>query len=288
MNDLVRIIRISEKDLSSPEVLLNREWLVTNGLGGYASGTVAGINTRRYHGLLIAALPTPLGRMLMFNQLAETLIAPDGSRTRLNGEERISCSLQMHGNCFLSEFRLENGLPVWLYKLNDVIVEKRLFMRYMQNTVQISWKLLSSSAPVILEFHPTLHFRSHSEPVDAPLNSPYTITIAPGHYELSAGQNMPVLRMLFEGPEVTFTISRIKYEKFVYRQEESQGYPAIGALWGPGYFQVEMKAGQEITLVASTDTLETVRAFTPKRLFKQRLNVVRYCSELAIRRSARG
>src|SRR5438128_1476181 len=72
-----------------PDVLLTREWLVANGLGGYASGTVAGVVSRRYHGLLIAALPAPLGRMLMLNHLSELLRLPDRSIVFLGGEERV-------------------------------------------------------------------------------------------------------------------------------------------------------------------------------------------------------
>ena len=71
----------------SREILLDREWLVTNGLGGYASGTISGAVTRRYHGLLIAALPAPLGRVVMLNHLAEYLRLPDGRVVQFGGEE---------------------------------------------------------------------------------------------------------------------------------------------------------------------------------------------------------
>ena len=66
--------------------LLDREWLVTNGLGGYSSGTLAGVCTRRYHGLLVAALPAPLGRMMMFNHMIEQIRLPDGSVVSLAGD----------------------------------------------------------------------------------------------------------------------------------------------------------------------------------------------------------
>src|SRR5438874_7667136 len=90
---------------TSREVLLHREWLVTNGLGGYASGTVAGAITRRYHGLLIAALPAPLGRFVLFNHLSERLRFGEGENyvVTLGSED---CS---------SEVRLEAGLPGWIY-----------------------------------------------------------------------------------------------------------------------------------------------------------------------------
>src|SRR4051812_9109489 len=78
----------SHAEGKDPQILLGREWLVTNGLGGYSSGTVSGACTRRYHGLLIAAHPAPLGRMMMLNHLSEEIRNPDGSSAGLSGEER--------------------------------------------------------------------------------------------------------------------------------------------------------------------------------------------------------
>src|SRR6516165_3965003 len=94
---------------SETEALLTREWLVTNALGGYASGTIAGVASRRYHGLLIAALPAPLGRMVMLNHLSELVRLSDGTTGLLGGEERIG-ALDVPGAAYLSEFRLELGL----------------------------------------------------------------------------------------------------------------------------------------------------------------------------------
>src|SRR5260221_5876574 len=95
--------------------LLEREWLVTNGLGGYASGTICGAATRRYHGLLIAAHTAPLGRLMMFNHLLEYLRLPSFRTVQFGGEERVGGRLEMHGPERLAEFRLDAGLPVWCY-----------------------------------------------------------------------------------------------------------------------------------------------------------------------------
>ena len=92
---------------------LNEEWLVTNGLGGYASGTVGGAITRRYHGLLVAALPNPLGRMMMLNGLSERLRLPD-RRVVYTGAEELA-SVPPESTLQASEFRVEAGLPVGRY-----------------------------------------------------------------------------------------------------------------------------------------------------------------------------
>src|SRR5438309_8790077 len=119
----------------SRELLLNREWLVTNGLGGYASGTISGAVTRRYHGLLIAALPAPLGRVVMWNHISEFLRFGPDDIVSLGGEERAGGQLNLHGAEFLREFRLEDGLPVWSYHVRDLLLEKRVLLPHLQNTV---------------------------------------------------------------------------------------------------------------------------------------------------------
>ena len=111
------------------ELLLTREWLVTNGLGGYASGTIAGVASRRYHSLLIAALPAPLGRRVMLNHLSELLRLADGTTILFGGEERAGGVLELHGADHLTEFRLEMGLPVWRYEVGGVVFEKSVLFR---------------------------------------------------------------------------------------------------------------------------------------------------------------
>ena len=100
-----------------------REWLVTNGLGGYASGTVSGIITRRFHGVLVAALPAPHGRTMMLNYLAEMLVFADGRMVRLGSQERPSGPRSCSPEARLLEFTLEDGLPVWRYEHEGTVVE---------------------------------------------------------------------------------------------------------------------------------------------------------------------
>src|SRR5207249_7913031 len=108
-----------DKTSHSRELLLEREWLVTNGLGGFASGTISGAITRRYHGLLIAALPAPYGRMVMWSHVSEHLHFDQGETISLGGEERAGGQLDLGGADYLHEFQLENGLPVWTYRIRD-------------------------------------------------------------------------------------------------------------------------------------------------------------------------
>src|SRR5262245_12722238 len=104
MDEWVLKMPWSSGQVSVPDPLLSREWLVTNGLGGYASGTVGGVASRRYHGLLIAALPAPLGRLVMLNHLSEWVRLPDGSAALLGGAERVGGVLDLPGAAYLTEF----------------------------------------------------------------------------------------------------------------------------------------------------------------------------------------
>src|SRR5688572_29836230 len=104
---------------------LQREWLVTNGLGGYASGTLAGAVSWRYHGLLIAALPSPIGRTTMLNHLAEALYFPNRQDVQFGGSEPADPNHEAAAN-YLVEFKLDNQLPCWRYDVNGVVLEKHL------------------------------------------------------------------------------------------------------------------------------------------------------------------
>src|SRR5437764_2102570 len=114
MDYLIRRIKLADVTGEHARQMLRREWLVTNGLGGYASGTISGAVTWRYHGLLIAALPAPLGRTMMLNHLEEWLRAPDGRALQFGGSEPSHLGEKPAPN-YLVEFRLETQLPYWRY-----------------------------------------------------------------------------------------------------------------------------------------------------------------------------
>src|SRR4051812_45908469 len=160
-DESVRRLTWGGPDSADPVTLLDHEWLVTNGLGGSASGTVAGVVTRRYHGLLVSALPAPHGRTVMLSHLAEQLRLPDGTVLAFGGDERVEDELDVPVVNHLAELRLELGLPIWCYELGGYVLEKRVLLPHLQNTVHVSYRLLSGPGPVRLELRPSLHFRAH-------------------------------------------------------------------------------------------------------------------------------
>ena len=251
-------------DSTGPDALATREWLVTNGLGGYASGTVAGVITRRYHGVLIAALPAPFGRTVMLSRVAEELRFADGRCYEFGGRERTGAAPDAHGTGYLVEFRLEAGLPVWRFDVEGVVIEKRLFLSYMQNTVHVMYELLSSSEQAELRLRPAVNFRAQELPVSEPLLWPYEFRAVGDRSEvLLAGSPLPPLRLRWRGADATFTLDSKRIDNVLYPVEESRGYQARGDLWSPGLFQVPLAIGARVTLVASTESPETMTVLEP-------------------------
>jgi predicted glycogen debranching enzyme len=247
-----------------PEPLLNREWLVTNALGGYASGTIAGVPTRRYHGLLVAALPAPLGRVVMLGQVTELVRLKNGKVVLFGGEELAGGRLDLHGAEYLVEFRLEGCLPVWKYAAHGIVFEKRLMLAHQQNTVFLNYRLIEGDGPVRLKLRPQVHFRDHDESVGKPLADAYSLTVINERGELSIpGSEFPPLRFRLFAEEGAFTIQGRKIVEMMYRTEESRGYDYRGEQWTPGYFRADLAKDHPVTLAASTESWDAIKAMPP-------------------------
>jgi predicted glycogen debranching enzyme len=262
MDELVRHMPWARSE-SEREDLLTREWLVTNGLGGYASGTVSGVATRRYHGLLIAALPAPLGRIMTLSHLSEKVRTPGGRETLLGGDELGNDDLSLYGADYLVDFRLEFGLPVWQYEVDGFTVEKQILLPHGQNTVFVIYRLVSGDGTVRLKLLPSVHFRSHDAPVSTPLPLPFTLTVTGERYELRASGSLPPVRMLMHGQRPAFTAEGRIISERMHRIEHTRGYDARGSLWSPGYYRVNLSPGHDAALVVSTESWETISALVP-------------------------
>src|SRR5215467_7503839 len=247
----------SKSEHPDPVVLLLREWLVTNGLGGYASCSVSGACTRRYHGMLVADFPPPVGRMVMLSHFAEELEFPDESIIDFSGEEFSEDHIDLRVAAFLNEFRLEEGLPIWRYEINGYVIEKRLLMPHLQNTVHISYRLLSDTGPVRLRLRPSMHFRAHEAPVDEPLTHPYEVKASGDRYEVAAPEKkIPSLKFSLHGPNIGFVLDGGRFKSIFYRIEQSRGYECRGPLWSPGYLKSTLTPGTTFSVIVSTEDWE--------------------------------
>ncbi|MDX2090351.1 MAG: amylo-alpha-1,6-glucosidase [Kofleriaceae bacterium] len=245
---------------SSNEVLHRREWLVCNGLGGYAAGTIGGVPTRRYHGALIAALPNPAGRVMMLNSLAEGVKLPNGHRADVGWvPPAYSCGHRLE----LVEFELVLGLPVWRYAGDGVVFEKRLVMAYGHNTTAIIYRLVEGG-PVRLELRPALQFRGHDDPVSVAVPEAYPLHALGDRIELDAPDPLPNLRFRLVSPRPTFVIQPMTVPDIAYVTEESRGYASRGKLYSPGRFRADVPPGGSVALIASTESWETIMSLGPQ------------------------
>ncbi|HLU65030.1 MAG TPA: amylo-alpha-1,6-glucosidase [Kofleriaceae bacterium] len=252
-----------------PDELVSREWLVTNGLGGYASGTVAGVCTRRYHGFLVAALPNPLGRVMMLNHVGEEVRLPDRTKIALGWPSYAGPPSS--GGLALAEFSLEAGLPVWLFRGHGVAIERRVLMPHGQNTVLIRYRLVEGSRAVRLELRPAVHFRPHDDPVSAPLGDPYVLRAVENRFELSAPGPLPPLRLHVDGRRSHFIVQGRRTADILYTIEESRGYDARGVLYTPGQFRAELAPDAPVVLVASAEPWDTLMTLSAEQALRAEL-----------------
>src|SRR5437879_4862295 len=135
-----------------------REWLVTNGIGGFASGTVSGNLTRRYHGLLIAALHPPVGRTQLVAKLDET-VRHAGIEYAVATNRWLSGAVEPKGYLNIESFRLEGTTPIWQFALGDALVEKRIWMSQGENTTYVQYTLLRGGQSLELELKALVNYR---------------------------------------------------------------------------------------------------------------------------------
>jgi predicted glycogen debranching enzyme len=255
--------------------LIEREWLVANGLGGYASGSISGVPTRRFHGLLVAALPPPIGRALMLSEVAEKVQLPDGTILLLGGYEREGHPTQLDTAKTLQSMRLEGGLPIWTYRFAGFVLEKRIHLVHSQNTVVAQWRLVDApeGAQLKIWLRTFVTFRPHEGPVKGPNASDYRVTGHGGEHEVHGPAPYPPLRLKTncEFIEDTFTVSDV-----MYRVERARGYDWLGSTWSPGHFETKLAKGHEVSLVASTEDWDAIRALpTPAAASAERVRRMR-------------
>jgi predicted glycogen debranching enzyme len=215
---------------------IGHEWLVTNGLGGYAFGTVAGIATRVYHGLLIAALSPPVGRTMLVGGLVEWATV-DGTRVALHAHEYADGTIDQHGYRLLESLRLEGMRPVFTFAIGDVRIEKRVWMADGANATYVRYASVGADRAIELELTPLTAFRDHHEPgreADGIPAGPLRV-LAPGDAYTPAGR-------WFRG--------------FRHREETARGLDDRSDLWAVGDVRLSLRRDHPVSLVLTAEAGE--------------------------------
>jgi predicted glycogen debranching enzyme len=229
---------------------LGREWLETNGLGGFACGTIAGANTRRYHGLLTAALNPPGGRMLLLSKLEETLVL-GGHRIDVSTNEYAG-AIHPEGYLLLNNFRLD-PFPIWTFEVEGVRLEKAVFMPQGSNTVQVEYKLLQASqgTEAVLEVRPLVAFRDYHSTTHENGAFNRALKIAPNLVSLQPYPGLP--RLYFAHNALELQEQGYWYRNFFYRVEQERGLDFQEDLFNPFVLAWKLSDKQSATVIASTE-----------------------------------
>lgn len=235
------------------EAALNLEWLVTNGLGGYACSTIVGANTRRYHGLLVAALSSPRERMVLLSKIDEE-IESDGVVYFLGTNEYTPATIHPCGFVHLEQFRLEEGLPVWTYRGGSWELVKRLWMAYGQNTTYIAYTLTHAPGPVTLTLRPLVNYRSFHRETKGRVDWDFLHT--------EADERGCCILRAFEGahpyairaiPQMEHIPTGLWYWNFCHRRERERGLDCTEDLYAPGVLRQQLLPGQTQLIIATSE-----------------------------------
>ena len=216
------------------------EWLVANGLGGYASSTSIGANTRAYHGLLVAALHPPTNRMLLLSSLDEELIMDNGDRYMLSNHQYPG-AIYPQGFRHLQGFML-HPIPNFSYKVGNGMVDKSIFMVHGENTTIVHYSISDISGRIrILPFITCRSFHAASD-----LPSMLQEEGANGTRISS------VCDLFLLSDEARYVKDEMVYYNYEYEQERLRGLPFRENLLSPGYFEMELDGQTSLAISAST------------------------------------
>jgi predicted glycogen debranching enzyme len=258
-----------------PAALRDREWLVTNGLGGFASGTLLGIPTRRYHGLFVPNLAQPKGRYILLSRLDEEVLC-GATRAQLGGAECADGTLRSQSHLYLRAFSLQQQMPTWRFEIEGHELEKTIVMPQHQNMVCVQYRLLRGGS-LRLRLRLFASFRRQDEPLNHAEDWPFTVSIRGRRHELSMGDSP--LRLRFDvSPRRAVFVSDEQMETVLYRVERDRGYDHEETLFSPGCFDVELDTGTPVSFVATTQDWSSLRIDGPAAIDAERRRVDRLLS----------
>ncbi len=230
---------------------IEREWLETNGLGGFASSTIIGLNTRRYHGLLMAATKPPVGRMLLLSKLEETLIV-NGERFDLSANQ-YSGAVHPEGHRYLKEFRLD-PFPVFVYEVAGITLEKSVFLVHSENTVVVEYKRRKKSRTVKdcrLELHPLVAFRDYHSTTHENSAISNHVESPNGLATIHPYADLPELHFAHNAEELTAT--GYWYRNFEFQVERERGLDFREDLFNSFALKFDLGKTAAATVIASTE-----------------------------------
>jgi predicted glycogen debranching enzyme len=243
------MIRLDSSTCTDIQAATRREWLETNGIGGFASSTIPGMNTRRYHSLLCAATRPPVGRVAMLSKLEETLIL-DGRRYDLSSNQYPGV-IHPNGHRYLSEFRLD-PFPVMIYDVDGVQIQKSVFMIYGENGTVVRYSLVNSEetvSSILLEVRPLVAFRDYHSTSRENDSLNHELHVEPGLVSLEPYAGLPRLYLAHNARELNE--AGYWYRNFELEAERQRGLDYKEDLYSPFALTFDLTATRHADIIAS-------------------------------------
>ncbi len=239
---------------------LDHEWYVTNGLGGYAAGSLVGATTRSYHGLLVAALRPPVERDVLITKIDETIELLDKRTLKLGVNEYHDGTIDPQGYNYLDTFSLEADVPCFRYRLDEhFTLEKRIWMEYGQNTTYVQYLLRGSDdgrgapdAPLTLTLTPFCLYRNHHSATHGDANWHFLVEDQGNRCRIRAYEEAPAYLIVL-GPSAHFSPAGYWFWGVKHRRETERGLPDREDVYQPGTFRIQMNPGERVTIVLSAE-----------------------------------
>ncbi len=262
-------LRLNHEICTDVQAGLDREWLVTNGLGGYAAGTILGATTRSYHGLLVAALRPPVVRTVLIAKIDEEVILPNDQTCKLGVNEYQDGIIDPQGYTYLDSFWLEGDIPCFLYRLSGTLsLEKRIWMEHGYNRTYVQYTLKSTivdiddnscenvanptTAAVTLKLFPFCLSRDYHSSTQGSHNWHFLVENQGNRCRIQAFEGAPAYQLIAD-PSVTFTPVGLWYWHVKHRREEERGLLAQEDVYLPGVFSTQIVPNRPKTLVLSAE-----------------------------------
>jgi predicted glycogen debranching enzyme len=250
---LLHFIDFDRSICSHLSIAETREWLVTNGIGGYAAGTVAGLPTRRYHGLLIVALDPPVNRTLLLTKLDET-VEYHGKTYELSASRWADGTVEPGGFQYVERFFFEGSIPVWTFAIGGARLEKRIWMQPGENTTYIRYDFTQGKRPISLVLEAIVNHRDHHIETQ---DDPRKVAVGPIENGIS---------ITFQGSQPFYLFCQNAqiypesewYRGYFYRVEDYRGLPPEDDNLFAGLFCATLQPGESLTVVASTFPLHQI------------------------------
>ena len=242
-----------------------REWLVTNGIGGYAMGTIGGVRNRRYHASLVAAINSPSQRTLLLGDVSVSATYC-GKKRPLTAARWSGGLVNPEGHIFLQRFHIEENIPCWRWAISDALNERRIFMVHGENTLCHHWTLLQGSSPIHLQMELLVDRRSHHALGD-PASAPPTLTqvdhgVCFTWSGSQNGQSAPT-SLHVQCDRSTASPANEWWRGYELRTDLARGYAGNDSLWHGATMDVVLAPGESALLMASTALQTLPKADAP-------------------------